>query len=197
MTFARFVFGLYDAHNLTQWWRDPATVTAIATAVIAVATVVYAIVSLGHWRATKRSAQVAQKILELTHRPYLTVDDSRAEDDPVNRKLSVVFIFKNVGSVPACELTIEWGFYINGQKTGYPIGHIGPATHVLPPQTEEMLTGYVSDGTYSAITSGSSQLEIRFSFKYKGVSHAEYYFDGTAHYSHVLQGFQIVRVDAN
>jgi hypothetical protein len=83
-------FGVCIYHNareddkilktLLDWLNvNSGAVTAIATAVGAMVTAIYAFFTILLWRVTKEQAAITRHIFEASHRPYVTV---RAQEPP-------------------------------------------------------------------------------------------------------------------
>lgn len=126
----------------------------VLTAVIALATVVYCIISFWQWKATNRSAEIAEQSVRLGARAYLglvtmTLDDSLA----ATRKTGIKGIFRNAGHTPAYNVVVK-SYYLfsqdgfrpdpNDQIAARPaqIGLLLPNedlayTFVVPPLSEE------------------------------------------------------------
>lgn len=96
----------------------------VFTGVIAVATVVYAVVTFFLWRATKRSADAAKESADSAklsaeagkksadidaalHRPYLGVYELRRHNDYNVDMWAIRWCVKNYGTLPAAETRID------------------------------------------------------------------------------------------
>ena len=81
---------------------NQAEIGALATASIAVATIVYTVATIFLWRQTRRQASLTREIFEATHRPHLALrgevwgPDSR----DLRTALQIRLFVRNHGAVP-------------------------------------------------------------------------------------------------
>jgi len=105
-------FGVCIYHNareddkilktLLDWLNvNSGAVTAIATAVGAVVTAIYAFFTILLWRVTKEQAAITRHIFEASHRPYVTVRAQEPPETHVQGRLLFHMVFENQGTVPA------------------------------------------------------------------------------------------------
>ena len=115
-----------------SWWRDPVVFTAIFTAVIAVSTVAYTIITRLLWKATKQSVdasrkslEIAEKTFEASHRPYLGIERTFRQTPPEDPHWWIVVTVRNFGNLPASDVKMEAQVEIDGKLVG--------EKHVIPP----------------------------------------------------------------
>ena len=118
------------------WWRDPVVVTAIFTAVIAVSTVAYTIITRLLWKATKqsvdasrKSVEIAEKTFEASHRPYLGIERISRQTPPEDPHWWIVVTVQNFGNLPAPDVEMEAEVQIDGKLIG--------EKHFIPPRVGE------------------------------------------------------------
>ena len=125
-----------------SWWRDPVVVTAIFTAVIAVSTVVYTIITRRLWKATKqsveasrKSVEIAEKTFEASHRPYLGIQRILRQTPPEDPHWWIVVTVRNFGTLPAPDVEMKAEVQIDGKLVGkkHFIPPLGGEMHVIPP----------------------------------------------------------------
>ncbi len=73
--------------------------TAVATVGILLATIVYAVITVGLWRATKRQADITRVMFEAGNRPWVSVTLGEPRLDP--NLVMFVLTLQNGGTVPA------------------------------------------------------------------------------------------------
>ncbi len=157
------------------WWKDPLIITTIATAVIAVATIVNLLVAIFMWRVTKESTGVTKSIFEAANRPYVGIPRVKVEKDDAAKKLNFAVEIKNFGSVPANEFDSNWDVWIDG--VSQPQTKFPDKPSVLFPQASVFRVGLIADPmVYSSIVTGKSALEFVVEVRYKGVTQKEYYY---------------------
>src|SRR5271157_5451488 len=86
----------------------------IATAIIAVATVVNVVVAFFQWIAARNSAETAKRIFEAGNRPYVGVESIVCLKDETKQYLSIFAIIKNFGTATAENCDFGWRLYIDG-----------------------------------------------------------------------------------
>jgi hypothetical protein len=95
--------------------------TEVSTAIIAVATVVYVVFTIGLWRETKKSADAAKTSADMgaaLHRPYLGVPVLTLYNSPNPGSWVVRWEVKNFGTLPACDVRIQIRHLLNGCDQG-------------------------------------------------------------------------------
>ena len=98
-----------------EWYLDPIAWSAIATAV---ATIAYAVISIGLWKATKQTAILTQRMFESSNRPYITVDRLETREFAGYRRVDITF--KNFGKVPGREVWVRTKVFHNeAEKHSY------------------------------------------------------------------------------
>lgn len=181
---------LFDMSSDFLWWKDPLIITTIATAVIAVATVVNLLVAIFMWRVTRESTRITRSIFEAANRPYVGIPNVNVQKDDAAKKLDFTVRIKNFGSVPANEFSSKWDVLIDGvsqPQTGIPDK---PA--VLFPQVSVLLAGTFADPMYSSIVTGKSALEFVVKVRYKGVTQKEYYYRQKNRYYPQANSFMVI-----
>jgi len=167
----------------------------IATAVIAIATVINLFVSISMWRTTSASVEVTRDIFKAAHRPYVGTSKINSLRDANKKKLSIVLVFKNFGSVPATGLEATWNILINGSPQ--PTTKIPDKPSVLFPSATSALPASFQGGVYDSIINGKAVLEIEVDFRYKGVQQEQYYCREKNRYSHDIGRFIVLSGDCN
>lgn len=86
------------------------------TAVIAISTVIYSIISYFQWTAARRSADIAEQSVRLGNRAYFGLRTMML-DDPLatNRKTGVKGVFKNAGQTPAFNVVVK-SYYLFSEQ---------------------------------------------------------------------------------
>jgi hypothetical protein len=179
-----------DLVQLTPWYKDPVAWSVIATAV---ATIVYAIISSGLWKATKRTAEIAertaditQRIFEAANRPYIGIDRVNAIDEELKKGVDIVV--KNFGTIPARELCGQ-----TTMKTDKQVVFTNEAGPTILCQGGEFVIGIMlSTELYSdAIVSNKVPLFIKTELWYKGLGDVEYHVCYNYEYAPERGGFRL------
>jgi len=114
-----------DVIQSVPWYKDPVAWSAI---VAAAATLVYAVVTIFLWKATKRTADIAehatnisqrsvdltQKMFDETNRPYIGIE--KLDCKKINGQKRVDLIFRNFGTVTAQDVWSELKVFHNGRQ---------------------------------------------------------------------------------
>jgi hypothetical protein len=134
---------------------DPVTAS---TVVIAVATCANVIVAFYQWRAAKKSAEVALQVFETANRPYVGVFGFAFGLEKLGQTASLRIVFRNFGTVPAENSSLNWDVYLNGAIQTNTKVPSNPST--IYPQVDQSLSGTFDPHTFYAIMSGSTTMEI-------------------------------------
>jgi len=167
----------------------------IATAVIAIATVINLFVSISMWRTTSASVEVTRDIFKAAHRPYVGTSNIDGRKYDGKKLLLVRLWFKNFGSVPATGLERTWNVLINGNTQS--ITKIPDKSSVLFPNASSFFQATFEGEIYDSIVNGKVVLEIETNFRYKGVQQEQYYCREKRRYSHGIGGFVVLSGDCN
>ena len=155
-----------------SWWRDPVVVTAIFTAVIAVSTVAYTIITRRLWKATKqsvdasrKSVEIAEKTFEASHRPYLGIENISRQTPPHDPHWWIVVTIQNFGNLPASDVKGEAQVQIDNKPVGKKF--VSDPLEVFPKTpnritVENTLTSEMSD----KVLVGKAALTISISIAY-------------------------------
>lgn len=104
-----------------QWLNENSgSVTAIAAVAGALITAVYAYFTVLLWRATRRQADITQRMLEASHRPYLTLE-AKPPIDVERGPFSFEIVVTNQGNVPAT--ITRWVFTVSTISSSNQILH--------------------------------------------------------------------------
>jgi hypothetical protein len=175
------LFLLQTASESAYWYAQPITV---ATIVIAVATVVYTVITL-------RLLKITKDIFEASHRPYIGVFKMKPERDDEAKQLKVTIVYKNIGNVPAKSVKPSVQLFMNG--FAIQMSHFESKTAVLMPQQRLHRTILFSEADYMKISDGA-KLDVVFSVHYKGMANKEYDYRHESTYSRDNNLFMVVEV---
>lgn len=143
-------------------WPDP---TIVLTAVQVVTTVLYTVLTALIWYAAKQNTQATRDILEAAYRPYVDITRVRLERaDTLSSGKNLAIIAKNVGSVPARSVQIDFEVHITGRppiresnaETGYVAlfpNRIFRSRTMLPPQESLSRAEVIVTAHYQGVTS--------------------------------------------
>lgn len=150
------------------WYRDPATLSGLSSIVIALATLLYVIISVFLWKATKRSADITEKMFEASNRPYIGIDRIDAVDKDYPKKIDLTV--KNFGTVPAKDVWEE-----TTARTHNEVVHHHKSDPTILCQGGAFVSGInISEELYSAILLDSLPLVITIDIHYKALGDIEY-----------------------
>ena len=168
------------------WYKEPIT---LATIVIAVATVVYAIVTYFLFRKTSQSVEIAQQIFASTNRPYVGVMRiKRAQKVSKEWRFGVSVIVRNVGTVPAYNVKCEIEL-LGVEKQATKVQHHGLLT--LFPKVPILVTvDFVPAADLSQVT-------FLVQLDYKDVTGTQYWSKCKASYNSDNEIFQLERAEGN
>ncbi len=163
---------------VTSMWQllrglDGPAWTALATVVMAIATIVYTIVSVGLLRATKKNAEIARRAFQLANRPYMGVVKALIGNDPTGKVLEINFVYKNLGRAPANGLRTDGGILVDGKPLA--INKL-PCELALAPGLEKIYRLVSTDAEYTYITTSKTEVHPYLSFHYRGITDEEYNF---------------------
>jgi hypothetical protein len=153
------------------------------TAVIAVSTTAYAIISLLLWHTNRKLIELTRDMFEITNRPHVGVETIVCHIEPEDKSIAVIALIRNVGTAPALNFRAEWIPLINSCPQ--------PVVALAPEATGTLLPGAMPvclDGAegrsevVKAILSGASTLEFVIDITYDGVA-------GKHHHNHQKSRF--------
>ena len=151
------------------WFHEP---TTGATVVIAVATVVNLLVSIGLWLVTLSSLRVSREVFDTANRPYVGVDTFDVHHDYETKSLQLTMIIKNFGTAPAGAFNSTWQIWMDGHSI-VPVPIDKPYT-LFPGQTSVKLSAVTGD-RFDQVMRGSVILDITTWVSYDGPSHVYHY----------------------
>lgn len=113
--------------------QNSGAVTVGATVPGVIVAAVYSVFGAFQWRATKRQADLTQRVFEETHWPYeILADVGEPTDSRVHGRLRFTVIFENQGAVPAHVTGWEiHGTLLHPEADEQPLAHEHP-THRSP-----------------------------------------------------------------
>ena len=97
---------------IADWFKEPNTGS---TVVIAFATVVNLVVSIGLWTATQSAVNVTRDTFFAANRPYVGVEAFDIRRDDARKTLEISALVKNFGTAPADEADIQHEPSTNGR----------------------------------------------------------------------------------
>ena len=148
------------------WYKDA---IALATVVIATATVVNLFVSIFLWRATAGATRITRDIFEASHRPYLGVTQIDTELDAANQRMKIVCHARNFGSIPAHNVEIIKGQnLINGVPVKYPHPTKFGKFSVFPGAPHFL--NFFLRGPHPLATLPTANLELHVTLRYEGLN---------------------------
>ncbi len=155
-----------------SWWRDPVVVTAIFTAVIAVSTVAYTIITRRLWKATKqsvdasrKSVEIAEKTFEASHRPYLGIEHISRKTPPQDPHWWIVVTVQNFGNLPASNVKAEAQVEIDNKPVGK--NFVSDPLEVFPKTPNRMtLENTLTPEMARKVNAGEAVLTINVSIAY-------------------------------
>jgi hypothetical protein len=155
-------------------YLDAATITAISTIVIAVATLAYVIATYALWSQTRNSVNIMRETFEHSVMPVVAVPEVSPLNNTDSKELTFTVSVENYGSVPAVEVRtqaqiIADGVALNVQKheTGFLL--IVPHSHII--------TTFFLDGDNYERAVRSARIDFKFSAQYEGVAEKKYQYD--------------------
>ena len=146
-----------------KWIHDP---IAVASVVIAGATVVNLVISLWLWQATADSADVTRRIFEAANRPYVGIENIEANKDEKTHRLFFIVRTKNFGTVPAEQFDNNMQIFLGDDLV--PTQGVPDKPKILFPGQAILNTGLIGSSSYDALMAGTVTLRIVTTLTYKG-----------------------------
>ena len=152
---------------LTLLEGDPNEQIALATWVIAGATIVNLLVSALMWKITRQYA-------EASNRPYITTSNPSPMRNIQEKRLHINIQVNNNGNVTAHALKVSCSLFSNGTSitTIYP----DQRELIIPPRESALLSMAINKPEdFTATTEG--RVEFKMIVQYKGVTRKEYVYE--------------------
>jgi hypothetical protein len=167
------------------------------TCVIAVATIVNAVVAILMWRATMRSVKLAKQAFSATQRPFIGVSSYTLDQDSTTGDISVRLVFENFGPIPARNFLPDSDFLINGAL--HPVIKAPFTSSTLFPRVSATFQGSISNANNfcASILNGEARLEVVFNATYQGATEESYKTHERATFAVRAHGFVVTEGDWN
>ncbi len=141
--------------------------SALATVVIAIATIVNVLIAKKLWEQTKATVEVTRHHFERTDRPYVGVDFVEFARQPPRQKAIITAVVKNFGPLPAHRLALRNDAFVNDKKLEKQKVVPGKESVLLFPGGIVRLQGTLEDEAYSAVVGGDATLKVVIVCNYK------------------------------
>jgi len=159
-----------------------------ATIVIAVATVVYSVLTLLLFITTSRNTSITREIFEASHRPYLGIPEINTTIAPSGNAVHFECGIQNFGSIPAHNIEMTAGdLAINGAAVNLRAGEFGKFS--IFPTSHHFFHTDIHDAPNAATVLQFSRVELRISLRYEGLAKKKYTYDYHAMYNPVVGQF--------
>lgn len=188
-----------------NWWRDPLTLGAIFTGVIAVATIVSILVNVAQWRSTRKaanaasvSAEASRKSAEIAaalNRPDVGVPSFTYTREQHLAVWPIEWKVKNFGTLSANKVSASLEMFLNG-KSRLLDPMTGPSQ--IFPQAEIQSTAYVplNGEEQKEIKCGNSILLGSVCLKYEAANGPQYEHRAEFRYDHNKNIFVLDRSES-
>lgn len=189
------------------FWKDPTTVSALSTVVIAVATIVYVCFTIGLWLSTRRAANAAMisgdaakksaeaamqsaEIAAQLNRPFMGLVKIDLTNDRNYLTWIIAWAIKNFGTLPAVDVEARLTLKVGPNTRDYD----GPSSAEVSPQAdiESVARFEFPAATHPAVTTGDQILEARVRIKYATANERRYVYSAQAQYKHDTDSFAIL-----
>lgn len=156
-----------DPAQPTIWYKDA---VALSSVIIAIATLAYVFVSLLLWKATKRAADITQKMFEAANRPYVGVTTIELETGP--QAVHIPITVKNSGTVIASNIGIAANSFHNG--TPFRADPIEEYPGVLIPGAEFFKDIVIRPTSFANIVAQGEEITVSVDIEYTGLTSTKY-----------------------
>jgi hypothetical protein len=146
-----------------NWFKDP---IAGATVVIAFATVINLMISVGLWIATKQSVDVARHVFQTANRPYIGTETIATNRNRQSKNLHIIASMKNYGTVPSEETELDWQVLLNGMDQ--PMTKIPVRPSVIMPGESVHFPGAIGPNQFDGIMNEQTVLQLILFGSYNG-----------------------------
>lgn len=192
---------------MANWLQTHSTeIQAISAFVIALATVVYVVVTCFLWRATKRSADAAKLAADAAkkssdigaalHRPYLGVPILTRHNNYNEEVWAIRWQVKNFGTLSASDVMCRLEFLRNGKPLGNPTGR-GPWEIFPQSDTEEFVEISVDRETHDNLYTRNWSLTAHIGVTYLAPGGTRYQHGATFVYDRTTQNFRLENSETN
>lgn len=178
------VQGKQTVINPAHWFRDAITVS---TVVIAIATVVNLVVSIGLWISTKDSVDIARHVFESANRPYIGIQGITVINNKPDKTMNITAAIKNFGTVPGEKPDVGWDVILDGNSLASE--NIPDKSSTFNPGTEVYLVASFRGMQYEKITGGQMILSIIIHSSYDGPDNKNYRYCEKQRYDPQINAF--------
>jgi hypothetical protein len=149
-------------------WSEP---SVVLTAVIALSTVVYVILTALIWWATLQNTRATREILESSHRPYLGIANVALLHEHLQHT-ALTIVVQNVGSVPSRCVEVDVNVALAGKVSRAFDGSAQPPLVLMPGQSFS-LTHDLTEEEIKYLER-SKEFEARVEIRYCGGTDKQY-----------------------
>ena len=174
-------------------------ITAIFTAVIAVATVTYVIYTKKLWRETKRAADAAKDAVELSRQSFVALNRPYIGISKIDRKpprhfqdglLQIDVQLMNFGTVPAGRVNARLGYSVDGGPMDF--GEPEPAFELFPGATSTITRAMDVDADlHASILNGIAKFEFETRARYSVPGNGDCEYVAKFKYAHATNEFHL------